>query len=231
MPNSQAMIGYDTLFEISQDTGATWFSMGEVTDITPPSSTVDQIDVTHMKSPNRQREFIPGLSDPGSAGFSMNFIPGSPSDLKIQEIRASGEQVLCRITFPNAVSWTFTGQIESYEPAIPTEDKMTADVSWKVSGSTVYEPAAAPVNSAAPAISGLPKVGVPLTAWEGVWSVAAAYTYQWKVDGTNKAGAIAKTYTPVAGDVGKAVSVEVTATNSAGAATATSQPSANVEAA
>lgn len=231
MPNSQAMIGYSTWFHISQDGGATWFDLAEVFDISPPSSTVDQVDVTHYQSPGRQREFISGLSDPGSASMEMNFIPGSPSDLKIQEIRGTGEQVLCRVTFPNAVTWTFTGQIESYEPAIPNEDKMTASLSWKVSGATMYTPAAAPVNSAAPAISGLPKVGVPLTAWEGVWSVAAAYTYQWKVDGTNKAGAIAKTYTPVAGDVGKAVSVEVTATNSAGAATATSQPSANVEAA
>lgn len=228
---TQASIGYGSFFHISQDSGSSWIEIAEVYDITPPSSTVDQIDATHMQSPNRNREFIAGLSDPGSASFEMNFVPGSASDLKIQEIRGTGEQVLCRITFPNAVTWQFTGQIESYEPAIPTEDKMTASVSFKVSGSTVATPAAAPVNSVLPAVAGLAKVGEPLTAWEGQWSVAATYSYQWKVDGTNKAGATAKTYTPVAGDVGKAVTVEVTATNSAGSATATSQPSANVEAA
>ncbi|MET3662501.1 phage tail tube protein [Aquamicrobium ahrensii] len=228
---SDAMIGYSTLFDISQDNGASWITMGEVYDITPPSDTVDQVDVTHMQSPNRRREFIAGLSDPGSAAFEMNFVPGSPSDLKIQEIRGTGEQVLCRITFPNAVTWQFSGQIESYEPAIPTEDKLTASVSFKVSGSTVATPAAAPVNAVPPAVAGLAKVGQVLTAWEGQWSVAATYTYQWKVDGTNKAGATAKTYTPVVGDVGKPVTVEVTATNAAGTATAASQPTADVEAA
>lgn len=228
---TQASIGYGSYFHISQDNGGTWFEIAEVFDITPPSDTVDQVDVTHMQSANRRREFISGLSDPGSAAFEMNFVPGSASDLKIQEIRGTGEQVLCRITFPNGVTWQFTGQIESYEPAIPTEDKMTASVSFKVSGSTVATPAAAPVNSVSPAIAGLAKVGEPLTAWEGQWSVAATYTYQWKADGANKAGATAKTYTPVVGDVGKPVTVEVTATNAAGTATATSQPTANVEAA
>lgn len=228
MPNSQAMIGYSTLFDISQDAGASWITMGEVFDITPPSDTVDQVDVTHMQSPNRRREFISGLSDPGSASFEMNFVPGSPSDLKIQEIRGTGEQVLCRITFPNAVTWTFTGQIESYEPAIPTEDKMTASVSFKVSGSTVAAAAAAPVNSVLPAISGVAQVGQVLTAWEGQWSAAATYSYQWKVDGTNKAGATAKSFSPVVGDVGKAVTVEVTATNSAGNASAISAATAAV---
>lgn len=228
---SDAMIGYSTFFDISQDNGASWIRMGEVFDITPPSDTVDQVDVTHYQSPNRRREFIAGLSDPGSASFEMNFVPGSPSDLKIQEIRGTGEQVLCRITFPNAVTWTFSGQVESYEPAIPNEDKLTASVSFKVSGSTVATPAAAPANAVPPAVAGLAKVGQVLTAWEGQWSVAATYTYQWKVDGTNKAGATAKTYTPVVGDVGKPVTVEVTATNAAGTATAASQPTADVEAA
>lgn len=134
---TQALIGYGSFFHVSQDDGTTWIEIAEVFDITPPSSTVDQIDATHMQSPNRNREFISGLSDPGSASFEMNFVPGSPSDILIQSIRASGEQVQCRITFPNGVTWEFTGQIESYEPAIPTDDKMTASVSFKVSGSTV----------------------------------------------------------------------------------------------
>lgn len=231
MPNSQAMIGYSSLFHISRNAGSTWTEIAEVFDITPPSDTVDQVDVTHMNSPNRRREFISGLSDPGSASFEMNFIPGSASDLLIQEIRGTGEQVLCRITFPNSVTWQFTGQIESYEPAIPTEDKMTASVSFKVSGSTVAAAAAAPTNSVLPAISGIAQVDQVLTAWEGVWSVAATYTYQWKVDGTNKSGATAKTYTPAVGDVGKPVTVEVTATNSAGNASATSVETADVVAA
>lgn len=225
---TQASIGYGSFFHISRDSGSTWTEIAEVFDITPPSDTVDQVDVTHMQSPNRRREFISGLSDPGSASFEMNFVPGSASDLLIQEIRGTGEQVLCRITFPNAVTWQFTGQIESYEPAIPTEDKMTASVSFKVSGSTVAAAAAAPVNVVLPAIAGEVKEGEVLTAWEGVWTQAATFTYQWKKDGSNISGATGKTYTVVTGDVGEPISVVVIATNSAGNASAESAETVDV---
>lgn len=225
---SDAMIGYSSFFHISRNGGSTWTEIAEVFDITPPSDTVDQIDTTHMQSPNRRREFISGLSDPGSASFEMNFVPGSASDLLIQEIRGTGEQVLCRITFPNAVTWQFTGQIESYEPAIPTEDKMTASVSFKVSGSTVAAPAAAPVNQVVPAIAGVAQEGETLTAWEGQWSVAASYSYQWSADGTPIAGATGRTYEVLAGDIGDPITVTVTATNSAGSASATSSATAAV---
>lgn len=225
---SDASIGYGSYFHISQDNGVSWIEIAEVYDITPPSDTVDQVDVTHMQSPNRRREFIAGLSDPGSASFEMNFIPGSASDLKIQEIRGTGEQVLCRITFPNAVTWIFTGQVESYEPAIPTEDKMTASVSFKVSGSTVAAAPAAPENTVLPAISGIAEEGQILTAWKGIWSVAASFAYQWNRDGAFVNGATGRTYTVAAGDIGKPITVTVTATNTAGTASATSQPTVDV---
>lgn len=225
---TDASIGYGSYFHISQDAGDNWTEIAEVFDITPPSSTVDQIDATHMQSPSRTREFIAGLSDPGSASFEMNFVPGSVSDLKIQEIRGTGEQVQCRVTFPNSVTWIFTGQIESYEPAIPTEDRMTASVSFKVSGSTVASAAAAPVNSVLPAISGVAQQGETLTAWEGVWSQASTFTYVWKLDGTPIVGATGKTYDPVVGDIGKELTVVVTATNSAGNASAESVATADV---
>ncbi|MDX0251150.1 histidine kinase [Sinorhizobium meliloti] len=231
MAETQASIGYGSFFHVSQDNGATWIELAEVYDITPPSDTVDVVDATHMQSPNRTREFISGLSDPGEASFEMNFVPGSASDAKIREIRVSGERVKCRITFPNAVAWTFSGLVTGYEPAVPTDDKMTATVTFKVTGSYVSTPAAAPANTVLPAISGVAQVGQVLTAYPGVWTAAPAFTYQWKKGGVNIAGATEPTYTPVVGDVGAAITVAVTGTNSAGAATATSAATPNVIAA
>jgi len=95
------------------------------------------IDATHMQSPNSTREFILGLNDPGECSFEMNFIPGSTADALLQQVKADREAVSCRITFPNTVTWTFTGLLTGYEPAVPTEDKMTATVTFKVTGSYV----------------------------------------------------------------------------------------------
>lgn len=228
MAETNASIGYGSFFHISRDSEATWIDLAEITNITPPNDKIDEIDATHMQSPNRTREFIPGLIDPGEASFDMNFIPGSTTDLLIAEIKTAGERVKCRVTFPNGVTWKFSGWVSGYEPAVPTDDKMTATVTWRVTGPTISTPAAAPTNTALPAISGLPKEGVTLTAWEGIWTASPTFTYQWKKGGSNISGATSKTYTPVTGDVAAAISVAVTATNAAGTASATSQPTAVV---
>lgn len=89
---------------------------------------------------------------------------------------------------------------------------------------------AAPTNTLEPSIAGVLDEGEVLTAIDGVWTGSPTFTYQWKADGANIPGATAKTYTIQAGDVGKSISVAVTGTNSAGAATAESAPTAEVPA-
>jgi hypothetical protein len=218
---TDASIGYDTLLEVSTNGGADWTEVAEVFSITPPSETADAIDATHFQSPDRTREFIEGLVDPGECSFEMNFVPGSATDVLIRSLRGLGA-VMWRMTFPNSVVWAFSGIRTGYEPAVPNDDKMTATVTIKVTGSTVSTPAAAPVNEVLPAISGTPEVGSELTAYPGVWSGAPSFTYQWKNEGVNIGGATAQTYTLQAGDTGDNITVTVTATNSEGSASATS---------
>ena len=63
-----------------------------------------------------------------------------------------------------------------------------------------------------PTITGTPKVAVQLTANPGTWDDGVVLTYQWTVDSANVSGATDPTYTPVAGDLGKVVTVKVTGT-------------------
>ncbi|WP_434172909.1 carboxypeptidase regulatory-like domain-containing protein [Clavibacter michiganensis] len=63
----------------------------------------------------------------------------------------------------------------------------------------------------APTISGTPKVGTPLTAATGTWApVPTTFAYRWFVANVAVTGATASTYTPVAADVGKRITVTVT---------------------
>jgi hypothetical protein len=89
--------------------------------------------------------------------------------------------------------------------------------------------AAAPANTAAPTISGTPKVGSTLTASNGTWSNSpTTYTYQWRrcaTDGNSCGdivGATSKTYTLTSSDLYHTIRVAVTAVNTDGKATATS---------
>jgi hypothetical protein len=80
-----------------------------------------------------------------------------------------------------------------------------------------------PVNTTAPVISGTPTVGSTITSTKGVWSNSpTSYTYQWKRNSANLAGATASTYTTVSADGGTSLTDVVTATNANGSASATS---------
>ncbi|WP_257040831.1 Tat pathway signal protein [Streptomyces sp. TLI_55] len=67
-------------------------------------------------------------------------------------------------------------------------------------------------NTAAPKVTGTVKVGAKVSAAPGSWSATpSSYTYQWKANGTEIAGATGKTYVLPASVVGKKITVTVTA--------------------
>jgi hypothetical protein len=96
--------------------------------------------------------------------------------------------------------------------------------------------AAAPVNSSAPGVSGTAAVGQTLTATPGSWSGATpiTFSYHWKRCDANGAncvfvsGATLSTYHLGSSDVGFRLRAHVTATNSAGQASADSAATAAV---
>jgi peptidoglycan/xylan/chitin deacetylase (PgdA/CDA1 family) len=96
-------------------------------------------------------------------------------------------------------------------------------------------PVTAPTNTGLPTISGVAQDGQTLTAGEGLWSGSTAtYGYQWRscVSGgcADISGATNSTYVLTGAEVGSTVVVVVTATNSAGSASATSDQTATVQA-
>jgi hypothetical protein len=94
----------------------------------------------------------------------------------------------------------------------------------------------APVNTALPTITGTPQSGQTLNATPGTWtgSQPITFTYKWQrcAAGTcSTVGGTTASYTLVDADVGSTIQVAVTASNSAGSATATSNATAVVAAA
>ena len=85
---------------------------------------------------------------------------------------------------------------------------------------------AGPSNTVPPSISGLVAVGETLTVTSGTWTGDAPITYSrvWRRDGATIPGATGTAYETVAADVGKIITVVVTAANSTASATAASAP-------
>lgn len=112
-----------------------YHELSEVTNITPPNFETDDVDVTHMQSPNRTREFVAGLVDPGEASFEMNWVPGSETDTILLDLKTAGTTVSWKILFPDGINyWEFSGYVKGYEPTLETEDKMTATCTIRVAG-------------------------------------------------------------------------------------------------
>jgi predicted secreted protein len=116
----------------------------------------------------------------------------------------------------------------SLQTGAPHDDAATFTATIASSGEITFTAAAAPTNTILPSISGTVQEGQILTAFPGVWTGSPSFTYQWQQDaagnGTfaNITGATSQAYVPVTGNVGNALRVVVTGTNSAGTATATS---------
>lgn len=132
---TEADIGYGGSVEV-QTPGSPedWFELGEVTNITPPSESVDVIDATHMASPNRYREFIQGLIDAGEASIDLQWVPGATTDDYVFAWRQSGETRNMRITTNNNTTYTFPSFVTGWQPQVPLADKMTATLTAKAAG-------------------------------------------------------------------------------------------------
>lgn len=218
MSDSQAILGYGSVLELADiATPTTREYIGEVSNFTLPSASTDQVDVTHMQSPNKSREFIDGLTDHGEFGCEMNYVPGSQADLRM--LAAKGKRKRIYITFPNGVQVAFTGTRQSYEKTAATDDKMTASASFKVSGEPLQTPAAAPRNIQAPVITGTAKVGVPLELDRGIWAGALDVAVKWQKDEagdgnfTDIADATGLAYVPATADVGDKIRAVATGDN------------------
>lgn len=144
---TNAKIGHGTLFALfdAAASPAGYVTLAEVTNITPPSLARDTVEATHTESPEKWREHIPGLKDAGEVSIEMNLVPGGAAvDLLLAAFNSDDLQ-LGRITFPDspATVWSFSGYITAFAPEAPVADKMTAKVTFKLSGKPGFVPAVA----------------------------------------------------------------------------------------
>lgn len=91
----------------------------------------------------------------------------------------------------------------------------------------------APVNTAAPVISGTPKVGESLSVTTGTWTgvPTPSISYQWTRDESDISGATGSTYTLIEDDEDAMIGCRVTATNAEGSDNADAEEVGPVEAA
>lgn len=131
---ADADIGFGTLIKRGTGTGTIVYSaVGQVIDLSLPSLSRDMKEATHYASPGGWREYIPGLKEAGEVKFTIQFSDIGAMDTVLADIQLK-TTVPYEIEFPDATKWDFVGLVQTVTPVAPIDDRMTAEVTIKISG-------------------------------------------------------------------------------------------------
>lgn len=129
---SKAVAGVGT--EFRRWSGSVWVQLAEISSINGPTMTRDFIDVTSLDSTGGYREFITGFRDAGTISLSMNFTRDTYDAFKADFESPTANYY--EIVLPDTENTTmeFEGLVTEIPITIPTDDKISADVTIKISG-------------------------------------------------------------------------------------------------
>ena len=148
--NQEASTGYNGEVHLSTDgTAANLAELKQVVMFSLPSDTAERVETTHLKSPNRRREYTSGMIDGGEVEVTLNFRPGSDTDLAIEDALAGGDVRAARFVIPELGVPTYqydtTVVVTGYDKGeVVADGKMEATVTMAMSGAVTGSAYVAP---------------------------------------------------------------------------------------
>ena len=132
---TNAIAGVGTVFKRGDgESSETFTALAEINSITGPNKTRSTIDVTSLDSSGGYMEFITSFKDAGTVVLAMNWTRDGYE--AINDDFESNSSVNYQIVFPDtgATTLDFAGYVTDLGQAIPFGDKITMDVTVKVTG-------------------------------------------------------------------------------------------------
>lgn len=140
-----AKTGYGGEFHLANDTDILT-ELVEVVSFTLPNGETETVEATHLKSPNRRREYIAGMIDDGELEVVLNYVPGSATDVLILDALQSGDSREYMAVIPRETSnWEITGTcvVTGYDRgSVEADGKMEATLTIRLSGGSTEAAAA-----------------------------------------------------------------------------------------
>lgn len=137
---SEADAAFGTLLKAGDGGGPELFTtLGEIVSVGGPEVERETIDVTHMESPDKFREFIGSLKDGGEIEVGVNLLvdPAGAFMIKIEQLIDTDDRSNFLISFPddNATNWGVSAILTSFSKEDAEVDgKLGASYTLKVSG-------------------------------------------------------------------------------------------------
>ena len=136
MSNTNAISSMGTKFY--RWSGSAWVEMGDITAVEGPQKTRDTLEVTQLNSDDQYKEFIADLKDGGTANLTASFVRAN-YDLIATDFESTTAQSYA-IVLPDTDNTTveFEGLVIEQPLAVGVGDKISADVSIKVTGKPLH---------------------------------------------------------------------------------------------
>lgn len=114
--------------------GSALSTVVEVTKIGGPNLKADSIELTHMTSDNRFREYISGLLEGGEVSLELNYTKAQCAAIAT----ALGTTDTFTLTLSDSSTWVFTGFINALGQETPHDGKISNTAGIQVSGKPVF---------------------------------------------------------------------------------------------
>lgn len=132
---------FGTIFERETVTPGTYAAIAQVANIGGPTLSRETVDATAHDSPNRWRTFIAGLRDAGEVTLELLFDPDNTGQTDLRSDLATLDTIKnyrIKFTDPTPTVWTFAAWVTRFEPRAPMDEKLTASVTFKLSGAPTF---------------------------------------------------------------------------------------------
>lgn len=137
---SQATVAWNDELWIARTTGSpgvtTWTQIYGVEKLDVPERTPEDIDVTHMQSPGRNRETIPGLLAAADWSTDLQYWPLHSSQVMLETLfglTEDGTEETIQIEFNvGGIRRTYRGYVNAFTPQASVGEKRMVSLSLKV---------------------------------------------------------------------------------------------------
>jgi len=123
-------------------TPETFTAIAELTELSTPTESRDDIEVSNMSSANGTKEFIAGWRDGGEVSFKANWLPTNATQDKTTGLRAayaSNANQNWKIILPSSVlTISFAGHLTALNGELPIDAQAQLSGTIKVSGAITY---------------------------------------------------------------------------------------------
>lgn len=127
--------------KVQRGAGSTvvYSDLEEVTDIQLSGVNISTIDTTHLQS--TAKEFIPGLKDNGTLNITCNYINGGVQHLlwddANKQLTSPYKIIMNGVGTTTPITISFSGFVTKYELSSKVDDKVTLQLSLKVTGDII----------------------------------------------------------------------------------------------